>query len=136
MLCPFNRDVGDLPALMHCPQEVLVCPCAHHLMRYAFGIPNDTSMDVVEFWQQHPNPPSEEADDATERIQRYEEHVAYVVGVARKVTREYNQVQVTGPRKSVSTLELTLDELAHAIGVLDLDGIEPDDDGETPGDER
>lgn len=55
--CPFGEDVDEPPSLLHCPISILECPCAHHMMRYAFGIPSDRSMAVVAFWQQHPNPP-------------------------------------------------------------------------------
>jgi hypothetical protein len=64
----------------------------------------------------------------SERTDRYEEHVAYVVGKAREVASLWVAEQIVGEVRTVTMLELALMELHHAIGVLDMDGIEPDDE--------
>jgi len=63
-----------------------------------------------------------------ERVERYENQVAHVVGCAREVARLWVSEQHIGEMRTVTLMELALMELHHAIGVLDQDGIEPDDE--------
>lgn len=63
-----------------------------------------------------------------ERVERYENQVAHVVGCAREVVQQWAAEQHVGELRTVTMLELALLQLSHAIGVLDDDGIEPEDE--------
>lgn len=64
----------------------------------------------------------------SERTDRYEEQIANVVGQARRVCAAWVKTEQPGVVKTVTLLEMELMQLHHDIGVLDADGIEPDDE--------
>jgi hypothetical protein len=47
--------VGATPTIRQCPDGLLECTCMHEMVCYAFGIVGPHTMEVVEFWQAHPN---------------------------------------------------------------------------------
>ena len=64
----------------------------------------------------------------SERTDRFEEQVATVIGVARQACDAWLATHKPGVQFEVGSYELAMFELHHAIGVLDMDGLEPDDE--------
>lgn len=54
-VCPFGLDVGEPPSINACPASWTHCTCFRHMMGYAFGVLQEPTLEVVVFWQEHPN---------------------------------------------------------------------------------